>query len=43
MEDLEARRKSYVGYVAWGDQITEQLQRDGIVSFRYFDPAQADD
>jgi len=42
-EDLEARRKSFAEYVAWGDQITEQLKRDGIVSFRYFDAAAPDD
>jgi rhodanese-related sulfurtransferase len=42
-EDLEARRKSFAEYVAWGDQITEQLRRDGIVSFRYFDAAHPDD
>jgi rhodanese-related sulfurtransferase len=35
--DLDTRRATFAQYVAWGDQITEQLQRDGIVQFRAFE------
>ncbi|MDX6430859.1 MAG: hypothetical protein QOE54_3225 [Streptosporangiaceae bacterium] len=40
--DLEARKVAFAEYVAWGDRITEQLERDGLVCFRGFEGA-ADD
>jgi hypothetical protein len=40
--DLEARKVAFAEYVAWGDRITEQLERDGLVWFRGFEGA-ADD
>lgn len=34
---LDERRTYLAGYVAWGDVITEQLERDGLVRFRAID------
>jgi rhodanese-related sulfurtransferase len=34
---LEERRVNLDAYVKWGDVITEQLERDGLVRFRAFD------
>ena len=33
---LEQRRTSLDAYVQWGDRITDQLERDGLVHFRAF-------
>lgn len=35
--DLEQKRAVFADYVAWGDQITGQLERDGLVVFRAFE------
>ncbi|MFT0861350.1 rhodanese-like domain-containing protein [Ancylobacter sp. G4_0304] len=34
---LEERRVNFDAYVRWGDHITDQLERDGLVRFRAFD------
>jgi alkylation response protein AidB-like acyl-CoA dehydrogenase/rhodanese-related sulfurtransferase len=34
--DLESRKAAFAEYVAWGDRIIDQLERDGLVSFREF-------
>ncbi|MCB4769804.1 hypothetical protein LGR54_14390 [Ancylobacter sp. Lp-2] len=34
---LEERRVTLEAYVRWGDTITQQLERDGLVRFRAFD------
>jgi len=34
---LDQSRATFAKYVQWGDEITEQLERDGIVAFRAFD------
>lgn len=41
-ETLAERRASFAEYVTWGDQITDQLTRDGLVSFRSFEGKRAD-
>ncbi|WP_261554669.1 rhodanese-like domain-containing protein [Frankia tisae] len=41
--DLEARRQAFSQYVSWGDRITDQLERDGLVQFREFRPEGSDD
>lgn len=41
--DLEQKRLIFDDYVAWGNQITGQLERDGLVAFRAFDESLADD
>jgi hypothetical protein len=37
---LEQSRANFAKYVQWGDEITAQLERDGIVTFRAFDDEQ---
>jgi rhodanese-related sulfurtransferase len=37
LPDLDQRRVILDAYVKWGDVITEQLERDGLVRFRAFD------
>jgi rhodanese-related sulfurtransferase len=37
---LEQSRAAFAKYVQWGDEITAQLERDGIVAFRAFDDGQ---
>jgi rhodanese-related sulfurtransferase len=39
LPDLDQKRATFADYVAWGDQITGQLDRDGLVAFRAFDEA----
>jgi rhodanese-related sulfurtransferase len=34
---LDERQATFERYVAWGEQITDQLARDGLVRFRLFD------
>ena len=34
--DLEARKRAFAEYVAWGDVIVDQLERDGLVRFREY-------
>jgi rhodanese-related sulfurtransferase len=38
---LDQSRATFANYVQWGEEITAQLERDGIVSFRAFDDKQA--
>jgi hypothetical protein len=37
LPSLEERRVNLAAYVKWGDVITEQLERDGLVRFRAFE------
>ncbi|GIM89812.1 rhodanese-like domain-containing protein [Paractinoplanes toevensis] len=39
--DLDARKAAFAEYVAWGDRIIDQLDRDGLVSFRQFEEVPA--